>query len=247
MTRYGALVSRRRRGEPSAYLLGEREFFGRSFMVDKRVLIPRPETEHLVETALEHVRPGINTLDLGTGSGCIGLTLALESRHGSRGSRQQPALHVTCSDRSLAALAVARTNRRRFALERDVGLLCADLGGGLDLESFELIVSNPPYVDPDDPALDPNVRRFEPDSALFPVGAFAGATTSHHRTDLIFYRRLLGSTTRLAPGTVVILEIGQGQGDAVVDLAGARFELLSRRADYAGIERVLVFVRGRGS
>ncbi len=233
--RYRTMVAKRSQGIPSAYLLGEREFFGRSFVVDHRVLVPRPETEHLVETALDYARPGAATLDLGTGSGCVGLSIALESREAHD---QWRALRVTCTDRSLAALAVCRTNRRRLGLENDVDLICADLDSGFDLTAFEVIVSNPPYVDPDDSSLDDAVRRYEPHDALFP-----SPLPDEDASALAFYRRLFGSTTNVPAGTVVIVEIGIGQGDEIVEIAQPRFDLLSRRRDYAGIERVLVLTR----
>src|SRR5262249_43661580 len=141
---------------------GEREFYGRRFAVDRRVLIPRPETEHVVEAALGLPLPTApRILDVGTGSGCLAATLALELR----GARA-----VAC-DLSPGALAVAAGNARRHGVAGRVAAVGSDLGAGLDLARFDLVVSNPPYVDPAElPGLSPEVRGFEPRVALVSPG-----------------------------------------------------------------------------
>src|ERR1700674_4057507 len=179
-------------GEPVAYLLGEREFYGRSFAVDERVLIPRPETEHLVEAALTlALPPAPRILDVGTGSGCLAVTLALELT----GAR------VVAADLSPAALAVAAGNARRHGVAGRVAVAASDLTAAFDLSRFDLVVSNPPYVDPGDaPALSPEVCNFEPHLALF----------SPDSGDAVL-ARLIRECARLRPGVPLVVEIGSGQ------------------------------------
>jgi release factor glutamine methyltransferase len=224
--RFRAVVARRLTGEPTAYLFGEREFYGRPFHVDSRVLIPRPETEHLIEEALfEPLPEGARVLDVATGSGCIAVTLALES----------PGSRVVGSDLSPAALAVAAGNARRHGVAGRVPFVGLDLVAGLDLARFDLVVSNPPYIDRSEaPGLSPEVCNFEPHLALFPPGGGGVETIS----------RLLVSAAALRPGVRVLLEIGRGQLEAVEAAArAAGFDLLSARPDYAGIPRVAVLSR----
>ena len=134
--RYRDLLERRVSGEPFAYLFGEREFFGRPFAVDSRVLIPRPETEHLVEAVLALDLPDQpRLLDIGTGSGCIAVTLALEL----------PRARVVATDLSLGALSVAAQNVRRHGVEDRVSLLRCDLCSALEISTFDAVASNPPY------------------------------------------------------------------------------------------------------
>lgn len=223
--RFDNLLGRRLSGEPIAYLLGEREFYGRSFAVDDRVLIPRPETEHLIDEALSlrlPRRPRI--LDIGTGSGAIALTLALEVE----GAR------VVATDCSPAALAVARSNRHRLALGGQVILLAADLATSLSLETFDLVVSNPPYIAPQEESdLSPEITRFEPRIALFaPPDGSAVA------------RRLLSSLAAMRPGAWLLIEIGAGQKERLIAAApGSAFEPVRFIEDYAGIARIAVFRR----
>ena len=222
---FSSLLERRLTGEPVAYLLEEKEFFGRPFLVDSRVLIPRPETEHLVEFALEQNLPrSPSILDVGTGSGCIGLTLALEIS----------AARVVATDLSPSALAVASANARRLGVTDRVRLVATDLARGLDPTRFDLVVSNPPYIGHDEAdELSPEVRRFEPATALFsPVDA--------HRV----LERLLSDLQSVKMGTPLMVEIGFGQRDKVESLAsGSPFELATIRPDYAGIPRVAIFHR----
>ena len=216
---YGQLIRRRADRVPMAYLVGRREFYGRSFEVDPRALIPRPETEHLVEAALECTDAGARVLDLGTGSGCIAITVALE----------RPDASVVATDLSLGALAVAASNCRRHEVGGRVRLVRADLLSALRLQAFDVVVSNPPYIDTGVwHSLMPEVRDHEPPEALF-----AG-------DGLDFYRRLFAAGDRFAAGQRLLLEIGQGQVDGVVELAkDAGFAVQGVVADLAGITRVI--------
>ncbi|MFL6195004.1 MAG: peptide chain release factor N(5)-glutamine methyltransferase [Thermoanaerobaculia bacterium] len=221
--RFRDLLARRLTGEPAAYLLGEREFYGRTFRVDSRVLIPRPETEHLIEAALaERLPERPRILDVGTGSGCIAVTLALEI----------PGARVAAVDLSAGALEVARGNARRLGAR--AGFVRADLTAGLDLSRFDLVVSNPPYVDrSESPEISPEVLDFEPHLALFPPGA----------GDSIL-ARLFAECAGLRPGVALAVEIGRGQLDAVRRHAeAAGLELAEVRHDYAGIPRTVVLRR----
>ncbi len=224
--RYAALLARRAAGEPMAYLLGRREFFGREFAVDERVLIPRPETELLVEIALAADLPETAAvLDIGTGSGCLALTLAAERPH----------WRVLATDLSLAALACARTNAQRLGLGGRVEFVAADLATPLALAAFDLVVANPPYIDPLEPALAAlDVRTYEPHLALFAA-----------ERGLAVLARLFGLAEGLHEDALLACEIGFGQLDAVLDLAGEcpGLELVEIRSDLAGIARDVVFRR----
>jgi release factor glutamine methyltransferase len=218
------LAARRAAGEPSAYLFGEREFYGRPFYVDSRVLIPRPETEHVVEEALAlDLPPAPRILDVGTGSGCLAVTLALEI----------PGAFVVGVDLSAGALAVAQKNARRLGAAR-TAWASSDLTAALALASFDLVVSNPPYIDPRDAAmLSPEVCNFEPHLALFSPG-----------TGESILERLFSESAGLGTGTSLIVEIGYGQSGPVLSLAEAHGLAPVRvRADYAGIPRTLIFHR----
>lgn len=227
--RFHALLERRLTGEPVAYLTGEREFYGRPFHVDGRVLIPRPETEHVVEAALaEPLPPAPWILDAGTGSGCLAVTLALEI----------PGSRVVATDLSPGALAVAAGNARRHGAAERVHLVGLDLLEGLDLSRFDLVVSNPPYVDRSDiPRMSPEVCNFEPHLALFPPGP----------GDQIL-ARLIVQASRLRPGVRLILEIGDGQLDSLARRVSAEspasaLQLAGAWNDYSGTPRVLVLKR----
>lgn len=208
--RYDELLARRAAREPVAYILGRREFRRLTLSVDRRVLIPRPETELLVELGVT-LPTGVRVADVGTGSGAVALAVKDE----------RPDLHVVAIDVSEDALAVARENGLRLAL--DVEFVCADLLGGGD---YDAVLANLPYV-ADGAEVAPEIAEYEPDSALF-----AGAD------GLDVIRRLVDS----APSVPVLaLEIGFDQADAVAELlAGAGFSAVDRMRDLAGVERVIV-------
>ncbi|MBV8201819.1 MAG: peptide chain release factor N(5)-glutamine methyltransferase [Acidobacteria bacterium] len=226
--RFAALLERRLAGEPVAYLLGGKEFYGRRFAVDERVLIPRPETEHVVEAALGlALPPAPRILDVGTGSGCLAVTLALEL----------PGASVAAADLSPGALAVAAGNARRHGVAGRVAAVASDLTAAFDLGAFDLVVSNPPYVDPGDAAgLPPEVCNFEPHLALFSPGSGDAVLA-----------RLFGECARLRPGAPLVAEIGFGQLDAACrHAAAAGLAIAAVHHDYAGVPRVLVLRRDQG-
>jgi release factor glutamine methyltransferase len=218
---YNELVTQRLAGEPIQYILGEAEFYGLPFRVTRDVLIPRPETEHLMERALElaaaFAEPRI--VDIGTGSGAIAVALA----------DQLPSAAVTAIDISAPALAVARENALRNGAAR-IRFLEGDLLAPVNGESFELVVSNPPYVPAADRAsLSVEVREFEPELALF-----AGSD------GLDIYRRLIPAAfAALPPGGFLLLEIGFGQSAQITHLlARSGFAQIEFVADLQGIARV---------
>ena len=224
--RFGALLERRLAGEPVAYLFGEREFYGRPFAVDRRVLVPRPETEHLIEAALAlDLPPRPRVVDVGTGSGAIAVTLALEL----------PGARLLATDISPGALAVARTNVGRHGVAGRVTLMGADLATALDLTRIDLVVSNPPYIGPAAaPSLSVEVTGFEPHVALFaPRGGRA------------VIERLLDEAAGLRAGRHLLMEIGHDQGDWLTAAAGEHkaWQLLDLVRDYATIPRVAVLRR----
>jgi release factor glutamine methyltransferase len=217
------LVARRARGEPVAYLTGDREFYGRPFRVSPAVLIPRPETEMLVERALAAIdarRDGnISVVDVGTGSGCIAVTIALE----------RPAAQVLATDVSRDALEVARANAARLGAVQRVRFTHDTLTGPAD--AVDVIVSNPPYIaERDREFVMRDVRDFEPSGALF-----AGID------GLDVIRKLINrAAVALRPGGSLLMEIGAGQAAAVLELMErAGFEDLRTTSDLAGIARVV--------
>lgn len=212
-----SLVQRRQQGEPMAYLLGVQEFFGLELRVDARVLVPRADTETLVEWALE-VADGMSThpsvLDLGTGSGAIALAI----------KASRPALAVTASDASAPALQVADANARRLGLT--VEFHQGDWLAAVPGLQFDVIVSNPPYIALGDPHL--QALSHEPAPAL-----------SSGEDGLRDIRRLVAAApSGLRPGGWLLLEHGHDQAGAVRQLLeGAGFSRVSSRTDLAGIER----------
>ena len=217
------LVRRRRAREPVAYLLGRREFFGRTFRVDARVLVPRPDTEVLVDVALERTRAvsmAMRALDLCTGSGCVGVTLA----------RERPTSSVVATDVSTGALAVARDNALRLGAY-NVALRQGDLFAPLDPAwRFDVVVSNPPYIPGAEIAtLDPDVRDFEPRLAL--DGGDDGLA--------VLRRVVAGAPAWLVPGGVLAVEVGAGEAPAVVALFERDFAAVEVRRDYGRIDRVV--------
>jgi release factor glutamine methyltransferase len=216
--RFRELAARCARGEPVAYLLGFREFYGRRFEVGPSVLIPRPETELLVELALARIGicESARVLDLGTGSGNIALTLALE----------RPQCAVTAVDASLQALAVARANGARLNV-RNIELLSGDWFAPVAGRSFDLVLSNPPYVAEQDPHLAD--LRFEPTVALQ-----AGPD------GLAAIREIVAQAAPyLRPDGWLLLEHGYDQADACrALLADAGFDEVFSQPDLAGVPRV---------
>ncbi len=212
-----ALIARRLAGEPVAYIIGRREFYGLDFAVDADVLIPRPETELLVELALERLPPRGRVLDMGTGSGAIAVALA----------HTRPDAAVTALDVSAAALAVAARNAASNGAT--VRFLQSDWFAALTDESFDLIVSNPPYIASGDRHLSEGDLRFEP----------AGALTDH-ADGLSALRRIVGGApAHLAPGGWLLMEHGYDQSEAVQALmTAAGWQDVQSWHDLAGIARV---------
>lgn len=218
---YDTLVDARERGMPIAYLTGEREFFSHVFRVTPDTLIPRPDTELLVEAALQLKLPEpARVLDLGTGSGAIAITLALEC----------PAWDVTATDAVDAALAVARDNAARLGA-------CVRFAGGdwftalVPDDRFDLIISNPPYIAPDDVHLDEGDLRFEPRSAL--IAADDGLAAIAHIVD--------AARHRLHAQGWLLMEHGWQQGEAVRALAAAAgYAPVKTLVDLAGKPRALL-------
>ena len=226
-------IERRLAGEPIQYITGEAEFYGLSFHVNRDVLIPRPETELLVEKAIELVgklrrsnaTSSPRIVNVGAGSGAIAVALA----------HKLPFAEITASEISAAALVVARANAARHGAASRIRFLEGDLLAPVAGEQFDLIVSNPPYVPEADRAtLDVEVRNFEPAQALF-----AG------NDGLAIYRRLLPESFKaLAAGGVLLLEIGFGQQQAVQSLLEKDgFTGIESFADLQGIPRAAVAQR----
>jgi release factor glutamine methyltransferase len=227
------IVKRRAAREPVAQIVGRREFWGLDVVVDAHVLTPRPETERVVEVALDYLKsraagPALRVMDLGTGTGCIALALAHDC----------PAAEVVATDISPAALAVAGRNLARHRLADRIRLVA---GRGMDMldprrARFDLIVSNPPYIPSADiAALEPEVRDYEPRRAL--DGGDDG---------LAAYRRIIpAAAAHLGPEGVLVLEIGWNQGAAVTRLAEHSNLYRDCRciADYSGHDRVICLVR----
>ena len=217
---FGRYLHERIQGRPTQYITGRQEFYGREFRVTPDVLIPRPETEHVIDAALARWGESCRCVDIGTGSGAIAATLAVE-----RNTR------VTATDVSIAALRVAARNIA--ALEAPVTLVACDLAAALRERSFDLVVSNSPYVPSGDrQALQREVRDFEPEVALF--GGPDG---------LDVYRRLIPEAARiLRPGGWLVLEIGFGLGDTVSALLDG-WSNIEVRPDLAGLPRVVMACR----
>ena len=229
---YAALLGRRAAGEPLQYITGRQEFFGLEFEVTPDVLIPRPETELIVEETLRLAR-GVGrpplVIDVGTGSGCIAIAIA----------RELPGARVIATDVSPAALRVARRNAARHSLTGRVSFVAADLLGALRPEPIaDFIVSNPPYVAGRElPALQREVRDWEPEVALTDRG-----------DGLTFYRRLLAAAPGcLRPGGFLLCEMGYTQSDPIAALVDGR-DWAARHvlADLQGIPRTMVLERHGG-
>ncbi len=225
IARCRALVVRRGQREPTAQIIGEREFYGLAFKVTPDVLVPRPETEHLVELALARTAPAGGGdavfVDACTGSGCVAVAVL----------KHRPLLRAVATDLSAAALAVARDNAERHGVDDRLELREGDLlAPCVDLRGVAFVVANPPYVRLDEKgALAPEVRDHEPALALFGEDADG---LGHHR------RILRQAGPLLRDDGFVALEIGAGQGEACRAL-GATID-----RDLAGLDRVAVWARG---
>jgi release factor glutamine methyltransferase len=241
LNRFFEYVARRASGEPTQYITGKQEFWGLEFEVTPAVLIPRPETEHVIEVALERLGPrGIKInmatgapspplliADVGTGSGCLAIALAHELPHAE----------ILTTDISAAAIEVARRNATRLGLSDRVTFLQTDLLASIhDEQSFDVIVSNPPYIGRDEASRLPReVRDYEPDSALF------GGQTGFE----IYARLVQESAARLCPRGMLVVELGYNSADHVRGLLQGQpaWVNVSVTNDLAGIPRVIAAER----
>jgi len=214
---YGRYLHERLKGKPTQYITGRQEFYGRDFRVTPDVLIPRPETEHLVEAAIARIQPGDVVADVGTGSGAIAITLALETR-----------ARVFASDISAAALGVAQINAQQ--LSAGVHYLLNNLVDALRDHSIDILVSNPPYVPrTDEPGLQREVRDYEPHVALF-----AGPT------GLEIYERLIADAARvLRPRGWLLVELGYNSLEPVRAMLQRGWSDITVVNDLAGLPRVI--------
>ncbi|QBD79081.1 peptide chain release factor N(5)-glutamine methyltransferase [Ktedonosporobacter rubrisoli] len=229
-TRFLALIARREQGEPVAYLLGHKEFYGLDFLVDRRVLIPRPETELLVEAALETIRARLAAgqlpivADIGTGSGIIPITLAV----------QEPRLPLLYAcDISTEALAVAQENCLRQHVEQRVRLLQGDLLAPLP-EPVDVLTANLPYVGTEEiTQLTPDVHAYEPHQALF-----SGPQGLDLLQRFCYEARQSG---KIKPGALLLLEIGYQQKESIIHLLRDIWPQarVSSQKDYSGWDRLL--------
>lgn len=220
LERLNRLIGRRSRGEPVAYLTGRREFWSLDLEVLAGVLIPRPETERLVEAALEHIPRGaaVRVADLGTGCGAVAVAIA----------RERPAAQVVATDISLKALSLARRNVSRTGAG-NVALVASDWLSALGPGRFHVVVSNPPYVAENDPHLGRGDLRFEPRIALVAGGDGLSAI-----------REIASAArSRLADGGMLVLEHGFGQGKTVrLLLEGLGYRRVFGLEDHARRDRV---------
>ncbi len=224
--RIDARIARRATREPLAYILGERWFYGMRFLVTPDVLIPRPETELLVELALAHVQQcttkNPRILDLCTGSGCVGI--AILANH--------PATTAVLTDLSPDAIAIAWQNAELHGVFERSQLIVGDLDSDIDrAETFDVLTANPPYIDPDDiGTLDIEVRDWEPELALYASDA-----------GYALYPRIAAlALTRLRPGGLLAVECGHTQAGTIADMfAAAGLTNIKIHADLAGIPRVV--------
>jgi len=229
---YEHFVARRLRREPISYIIGTREFWGLEFQVTPDVLIPRPETELIVEEALDRraiieAAPDPLVIDVGTGSGILAVVLAKEF----------PRARVIATDISSRAIAVAKRNAARHEVGDRITFVETSFLDGID-DKADLIVSNPPYVpDPSGPALTPEVRDYEP-----PEAVFAGDD------GLEGLKRVIGDSARLLkPNGTLIVEFGYGQEDAVAEIVTAASLAMSGvRNDLQGIPRTAIVCRFGG-
>jgi release factor glutamine methyltransferase len=232
-TRYDAALAERARGVPAQYITGHQEFWGMDLVVTPAVLIPRPETEHVIETVLDLVGRAplrqaqgklspaspLHIADVGTGSGCIALALA----------KELPQAEIHATDISAAALEVARANATRHQLESRIQFRKADLLEGFENNSFDFIVSNPPYVgESEEDQVQLEVRKFEPRSAVF-----AGPTGVE-----VIARLIPQAHAALKPAGWLIMEISGSIADAVTRLLNA-WQNVAIQPDLQSIPRVV--------
>jgi release factor glutamine methyltransferase len=218
------LIERRKSGEPVSYIVGSKEFWSLDFKVTKEVLIPRPETECLIEEVLRFYVPssdGLRICDIGTGSGVIAVVLA----------KELPSVRVVATDNSAGALAVAAENALRHGVAGRIDFVRTDILAGVS-GAFDVLCSNPPYVSADEyPLLLEGIRRFEPGEALL-----AG------EKGLAMHRKIIAKgARRLKAGGRIFIEIGAGQKDAVISFLmeeGGYCDIYCRK-DYGGTDRVL--------
>jgi release factor glutamine methyltransferase len=225
-SRYDQALTEREHGVPTQYITGHQEFWGMDFLVTPAVLIPRPETEHVIETVLERVRverapspaDSFRILDVGTGSGCIALALA----------KELPSAEIHATEISTAALEIARANAARLQLEACVQFHCTDLLQGLELGAFDFVVSNPPYVgESEEDQVQLEVRKHEPHNAVF-----AGATGLE-----VIERLIPQAHESLKPGGWLVMEISGTVAERVRGLL-AEWNEVEITNDLQGIPRV---------
>jgi len=225
-SRYDQALSEREHGVPTQYITGHQEFWGMDFIVTPAVLIPRPETEHVIETVLERVRverapspaDSLRILDVGTGSGCIALALA----------KELPSAEIHATEISTAALEIARANAARLQLEACVQFHCTDLLQGLELGAFDFVVSNPPYVgESEEDQVQLEVRKHEPHNAVF-----AGATGLE-----VIERLIPQAHESLKPGGWLVMEISGTVAERVRGLL-TEWNEVEITNDLQGIPRV---------
>ncbi|NIA02012.1 MAG: peptide chain release factor N(5)-glutamine methyltransferase [Nitrospirae bacterium] len=228
-------------GKPIAYILGEKEFFGLNFFVDERVLIPRPETEHVVEKALDYLRANdengrrFRLLDVGTGSGCIPISIAhgfFEAAAAEAGSLKGEIEQIDAVDISEGALEVAKVNISQYSFENLIHVFQSDLLEAVEEgEKYDLIVSNLPYIDEVDGPIEENVKKYEPHSALY--GGERG---------LELYKKMFQQMREKGVGfEMMIGEFGFGQGEEMRELLDNFFDQnWSIEKDHAGIDRIFI-------
>jgi len=225
-SRYDQALTEREHGVPTQYITGHQEFWGMDFIVTPAVLIPRPETEHVIETVLERVRlerapssaDSFRILDVGTGSGCIALALA----------KELPSAEIHATEISTAALEIARANAAGLQLEACVQFHCTDLLQGLELGAFDFVVSNPPYVgESEHDQVQLEVRKHEPHNAVF-----AGATGLE-----VIERLIPQAHESLKPGGWLVMEISGTVAERVRGLLAEWIEVEITN-DLQGIPRV---------
>ena len=216
-------VRRRAEGEPLCYILGYADFYRERYVVTPDVLIPRPETELLVDYAVEHLKDGERFADLCTGSGCIALSVLSHTKN----------THATLVDISEDALRVAAENAERLGLSERTDIVCADVLHGTLADTFDMILSNPPYVDDDVyPTLSREIRRE-------PRIAFVGG-----RDGMDFYRAIIGQhKDRLRQGGKIVLEIGYDQGERIVSLGESAGFSVEIKKDHGGHDRVAILLK----